>query len=245
MEDNSKEKFYTGNVNDRQVKGKTYKEFIINYLTELASQYKELDVLDRLDAYIGYFIKNFSYDKDLRDKILTTEFVETRENREKSLFELLHDKKGVCDQLAQAFSLLGCIDETWKNGVIIEYSACKLLVKGKEISHATNHLVVGNQKFALDLSTMIHCKQKDDGHYANLEDFRLVSLEEYEKNLSYLGIEILPLEKDNICFANLYLHINPDEYFTRLTTPTDEINSKHTDWIQPGISIEKSNIINN
>ena len=227
---------FKGKVNNQEIRGNTYKEFVINYLTELSNQYINLDISDRLNAYINYFVNNFHYDSSLRDQILSHSFNETRENREQSLFELFYNGKGVCDQLAQAFSLLGTIDPIWKKNIIVEYATCNLMINGKKISHAVNHIVVGKQRFILDLSTMIHCKQKDKGYKANSNDFKLISMEQYVNSLSSIGIDLIPFESD-IYFANLYLHIEPDEYFKRLTTPTDEINSQHTDWIQPGITI--------
>lgn len=231
-------KGYFATVNGVNVEGKTYTEFTINYLTELVNQNKNLDFTDRLYAYIDYFVKNFSYDNDLRDRVLSRMIDETTEIKEESLLNLLHDGRGVCDQLAQAFSMLGSIDsELWQHGIVIEYSTCNISVKGKKMGHAVNHIVVGGNRFVVDLSTIIHCRQKD--YQADEELFKLVGLDEYRENMESIGIDILPLgEEIEEQFANFKLHIDPKEYYKRLNTPTDEINSKHQDWIY-GISIEK------
>ena len=168
-------KGYFATVNGVKVNGKTYSEFTINYLTELVNQNKNLDFTDRLYAYIDYFVKNFSYDNDLRDRVLSRMIDETTEIKEESLFNLLHDGRGVCDQLAQAFSMLGSIDsELWQHGIVIEYSTCNISVKGKKMGHAVNHIVVGGNRFVVDLSTMIHCKQKD--YQADEELFKYPSI---------------------------------------------------------------------
>lgn len=232
---------YTAEVNGTKITGKTYSKFTMNYLTELVNQNNNLDFSDRLYAYIDYFMNNFSYDNDLRDRILSRMIEETSEIREESLFRLLHDGRGVCDQLAQAFSLIGSIDsEFWQHGIVIEYSTCNIAVKGRKIGHAINHIVIGKNRYVLDLSSMIHCRQKD--YQAREEDFKLVSFAEYQKNMDNINIDILNLGDDtDQQFANFKLHIDPNEYYKRLNTPADEISSNHQDWIY-GVSIAKENI---
>ena len=58
---------YIGNVNGVEVKAATKKDFIFAYLTELKNQHKDKNILDRVLAYVDYFVENFKYDDKLKE----------------------------------------------------------------------------------------------------------------------------------------------------------------------------------
>ena len=78
--------------------GESRQEFVMNYLAALYEKNKGLDNMSRIQAYVQHFVNNFSYDKDLRNKIVDDEGLNTFEKSEEALCNLFVNKKGVCQQ---------------------------------------------------------------------------------------------------------------------------------------------------
>lgn len=220
MYNRSDNKKFVGAVNGVPVGGKTYKEYIMNYLQELADQYSNLKPQKRVDAYINYFVSNFNYDYEYANRMFHKDLPEeTRATKEHALFRLLHSGVGVSEQFAQAFSLLCCISELNKDNIVCEYSCCNLKVDNTKISHAINHICIDKQtRLALDLGSIIYCKGRRTK--ANKNDFCLIDLQQYEQNLNSMGVEMLFEKNSDFKFVNYYSYIDKTIYYIMLTTPT-------------------------
>ncbi len=222
-----KEEVFKGKVNDVEVSGKTYKEFTINYLTELVNQYKNLPDKERVKAYLDYFLANFNYDKVHREDILSQKQTETFEGNEKELFTLLHDGKGVCQQFAQAIALLSVIDQNiTKSGYFrASYANCRIF-KGRKMGHAINLCSIGNDTVIIDVSSMIHARDKD--YKLDKYCFGLVSVEDYMQNLKQEDCEIIPIAEDLnetylACFSR---KLDVNLMYDILNLTTDELNDE-------------------
>ena len=206
------EEYYFGLVGRRKVEGATKKEFIINYLTAVYEQNKDLDNVGRMQVYVDYFVDNFSYDKDLRNRVIADSGVETFEKTEHNLFNLLYEGKGVCQQLSQALSLLSQIDYMkTKDALPLYYVATDIKLDGQDLAHAFNVIRKGNKVwYVIDISSMIHAKQGD--YTQEKGAFYLRESREYCENMKKEGVEILTLIRQGLVCAFPFLQ-DTDEYY--------------------------------
>lgn len=219
------EEYYFGLVGRQKVEGATKKEFIINYLTAIYEQNKDLESVDRMQAYVDYFVKNFSYDIDLRNRVIADKGVETFEKSEENLFNLLYEGKGVCQQLSQALSLLSQIDYTkTKNALPLFYTATDIKLGGKDLAHAFNVIRNGNKVwYVVDTSSMIHSKQGD--YKQEQSAFYLKEDKGYCENMRKEGVEVFSLNKQGKICALPFL-ADTDEYY-RLLNEDKEVMKKY------------------
>jgi len=227
MDKISDKNLYSKTINDITVTGATYQEFVINYLTSLVEQYKDLDKEARLVKYIEHFLHNFKYNKTMREDILAKNEHETFETNEQRLFNLLYKGEGVCMQFSQALSLLSLIDwNITKDAILINLVTNRINVNGKKMGHAINII---NSRLVIDISSMLHSQ---DGDY-NQESysFGLVNLEEYIDNIAKENIKIIPTAdtESETYMAGYKLLAYIDKYYKFINLPTDELMSKHFD----------------
>ncbi len=219
---------YFGKVGTINVEGKTYKEFTLNYLKAVIETHKELPMQKRLRAYILFFVNKFSYDKSMRDKILNRkDEIITKELKEERLFNLCNSNKGVCEQLSQAFALLTFMDKELSKEINVYECDFTISVKGKEMAHATNLVVMENKVYLLDISSMIHCKEKD--YSGDIWDYGMVLLENYIENQKQNDFQIVPNTLDKkgtylLCYKN-NLTEDIEGYYDILTLTADTINN--------------------
>lgn len=191
---------YCGLLNKVSIKGNDHTEYTINYLKELVNQYKNIKNLNiRLKAYIQFFVNNFSYNKYERDRIITeykTGSTETTETNIASLFRLVFEGTGVCQQFSQALALTTMIDEDFnKNNIYIHYATCEISLKGKEMGHAINLVNDNGKVFYVDISSMIHAKEGD--YNQDIWSFGMLSLEDYLENINKEEMDIVPINKNS------------------------------------------------
>lgn len=91
-------------------KENTNEEYVLNYLSDLVDKNKTLPPKQRLENYIKHFVDIGRYDKQRRDAIVGGSVEESLDLSEKELREFLQTGDGVCQQFAQALSLIGVID---------------------------------------------------------------------------------------------------------------------------------------
>lgn len=221
-----KEQVFKGEVNGVEVCGKTYKEFTLNYLAELVNQYKNLPDKKRIKAYVDYFVKNLNYDKKHRDNILAHNHKETHESNEKELFTLLHDGHGVCRQFSQALTLISVLDKKITNSNYFKaaYASCTISQKGQKMGHAINLCNVGDEVLVIDISSMIHARDKN--YALDSGSFGFVPVEEYIANLKQIDTKILSAvprsgERYLACYI---IKLDPDLMYSILNLTTDELN---------------------
>ena len=246
VKENSK---FVGEVNGRKIVEENCKNFVINYLTEVFNEYKQLEPTDRLTAYIKFFVDNFSYDKKLRDDILSKKskymdyFVEqfalgkqkeikpfnaeSFKEKEFNLARLFQEKKGVCQQFAQAFALLTLIDYVHtKDAPLSHYVGCRIEMNGKKVGHAVNAITFTGEPIIIDISSMIHCKEKDLSQPTN--DFGPVYLKDYIKNLAKGGNKLLSSNsEDGNNMISYPIYANVGDYYNFLNLPTKEVLEKY------------------
>lgn len=246
MEDKKEETTYFGLVDKIRVEGKTYKEFTINYLKALIETYKDLPTPERVKAYIEYFINNFSYDKEERDKRLkNSQTPETKEFKEKKLFELFSTNKGVCEQFSVGFALLSRMDEDIKRDFNIFVADCKIETF-QEMAHALNIFKTTDGFMFLDLSAMIHCKEKDN--VGEIWDYGPVPIEKYIENQKRNDFKIIPNGSDGGTYLLVYRNNSTkdiSEYYDLLTQPAGVLNTDlRNEWFNVDISsyFEENNV---
>lgn len=239
---NKEETVYYGLVGRVRVEGKTYKEFTLNYLKAVKDMYQDLPDHQRLKAYIEYFVNNFSYDKTMRDeKLKDQEGITTKENKEKELFELFSTGKGVCEQFSVGLSLLCKMDEEINRLYGLYYSNCTIESKGEEMHHAFN-LLASNPKdiFIIDISAMIHCKEKDN--VGDIWDYGVVSISKYNENQKRNDFKLVPNGDDGSINLLIYRRDttnNVEEYYELLTQTAEVLNDKLRDqWVVRDITDE-------
>ena len=201
MENKKEEIIYYGLVGRVRVQGRSYEEFTLNYLKELVNQNKKIESLkDRLKSYIQYFVDNFSYDKKERDRVLKeyeTGSTETTDKNIETLFNLLYNGSGVCQQFSQALALTTMIDEDFvKNDIYVYYATCQISVNDKELGHAIN--LVSNDRGTtqfVDISSMIHSKEGD--FKQDVWSFGMVSQDDYLNNINKENMNIVPIDKES------------------------------------------------
>ena len=182
----------TTQINGKTITGATHKEFIKNCLQEIVDMNKHLPAEERLKNYINYFVDTFSYDFDLRNSVLSYNHQDTLQCHEEDLARLFTDKKGVCDQFAKAFSLLGNLD----NEIMVIYCFCDLLInKEQKVSHAINIVAIDKKAKLVDLSSMIHSKEGDC--MQNRDAFCMLDFLEYVDALKKENIDFLPHKETN------------------------------------------------
>jgi len=233
--ENKEETIYFGLVGRIRVEGKTYKEFTLNYLQAIKETYKDLPDDKRLQAYIEYFVNNFSYDKEERDKRRkNNQEPETKEFKEKKLFELFYTNKGVCEQFSVGLSLLCKMDEEINKYYKVYYANCKIESKLGEDNHGLN-LLAKNAKdiLIIDLSAMIHCKEKDN--VGEIWDYGVVSIENYNQNQKRNNFKLIPNADDGSINLLIYRRDttdNVEDYYELLTQPAEVLNGKLRDqWV--------------
>ena len=222
-------------------KENTNEEYVLNYLSDLVDKNKTLPPKQRLENYIKHFVDIGRYDKQRRDAIVGGSVEESLDLSEKELREFLQTGDGVCQQFAQALSLIGVID----GDMNIFYSACNLLNKeGKKIGHALNVVIMDGNAFVVDLSSLIHCKEKD--YKSSPQNFYNVKLEEYIENLKKEGVELISFNKDEKGEYDHYLATlkllgkeNLDAYYLLINLPASEINEKYSNFVYDIWPIER------
>lgn len=179
-------------INGRAIIGNTYKELVFNCLQEVYNLYKHLPVEERSKRYINFFVDNYSYSKKLRDNVLYTKRVESKENYEKELAELFINGTAVCHQFAQALSLLSCFDSE----IIIQYCYCKAFVEKEnvEVGHVCNAILLNGKARIVDVSSMIHARDKE--YKQDKSAFYMLELDEFIKALANEGIRYLSKSED-------------------------------------------------
>lgn len=246
MENKKEEKIYYGLVDRIKVEGKTYKDFTLNYLNAIIETYKDLPTPERVKAYIEYFVNNFSYDKEERDKRLkNNQEPETKEFKEKELFELFYTNKGVCEQFSVGFALLCRMDEDIKRDFDIFVADCKIETF-QEMNHALNIFNTTDSFMLLDLSAMIHCKEKDN--VGKIWDYGPVSVEKYIENQKRNDFKIIPNGTDGGTYLLVYRNNSMNNiggYYDLLTQPADVLNTDlRNEWFNVDISsyFEENNV---
>lgn len=229
MENQKEEKIYSGSVKNIKVEGKTYKEFTLNYLKAIIETYKDLPDTKRLKAYIEYFVDNFSYDKKMynekHDK--NNKKDPTKEDKERELFELFYKNKGVCEQFSTGFALLCKLDEEINDFFQLYVAEC-LIRRNKTIDgHALNILNSQNGLLLIDISAMIHCKEKDN--VGTIWDYGVVTIDNYIKNQKRNNIKFISNGTDGgiylLPFRNNRQN-NVGDYYEFLTQPAEVLNTK-------------------
>lgn len=179
-------------INGKIIKGHNYKELVVNCLQEIYNLYKHLPVEERIKSYINFFVDNYSYSKNLRNNVLYTNRVESKENYEKELAELFINGTAVCHQFAQALSLLSCFDSEF----VIQYCYCKAFVEKEnvEVGHVCNAVLLNGKIRIVDVSSMIHARDKE--YKQDKSAFYMIDLRDFIKNLGNEDIKFLSKSED-------------------------------------------------
>jgi len=235
----NKENTYSRIVDKIEVVGKSHKEFTLNYLREIAKKYKDLPVTKRMKSYIEYFVNNFSYDKSMRDNKLNkaNKKSTTKQGKEKELFDLFYSNKGVCEQFSVGFSLLCKLDKDLSKSFNVYLVNCSIETD-REMAHALNILTNNDGIFMLDISSMIHCKEKDA--VGSIWDYGFVSIEKYIENQKRNNFKIIPNSKDGTVNLLTYRNNtteNVEDYYELLTQPSEVMNKElRKEWFSIDIS---------
>jgi len=230
---------YSVQVGQIKVEGKTYKEFTLNYLSAIKEIYKELPDVQRLKAYIEYFVDNFSYDKSMRDNKLNKKNKNdpTKDDKERELFELFYTGKGVCEQFSVGFALLCQLDEDLDKSFDVYLADCKIKTD-KIMAHALNLLNSSNGIMLIDISAMIHCKEKDN--VGDIWDYGVVTIEKYIENQKRNDFEIIPNGSNGKTYLLTYKNNSTKdikEYYDVLTETAEKLNNELRDkWFTVDIS---------
>ena len=206
---------YIGTFAGEQIEADTKQEYIISALTKLYEKNKQLDPVGRMAAYVDYFVDNFSYDKSLRERVISTNGSDSLQQSEDDLYSLIHDGNGVCQQLSQALSLVSQIDfSQTKKGMILYYVATDIKLNGQDLAHAFNVLNIGNSNaLVIDISSMIHAK---DGDYKQEKSaFFLKDGTAYCNNMESEGVEI-KTHKENGNIITYPFLIDTNEHYKLL-----------------------------
>ncbi len=180
----SKNKIEKCKVNDVEVEGSNYSEFAINYFSELVRQYKNKPNKDRLQAYINYFLNNFSYEK--------SEVEDSWINNNQQFFKLLYEGKGDAKQLSQAFCLLAEMDreKVAKNYMDMFCGYYIYLDGGVEKKQYV--VLYSDSKGVLrviDFAKMLQAKKEERSNYS------LVTIEDYFINVKKAGVDLVDEDK--------------------------------------------------
>lgn len=233
---------YSGSVNNIKVEGKTYKEFTLNYLKALVETYKDLPDTKRLKAYIEYFVDNFSYDKQMYDDKHNTNHKKdpTKEDKERELFELFCKNKGVCEQFSVGFALLCKLDEKINDFFQLYVAECSIRRNETVDAHALNILNSQNGLLLIDISAMIHCKEKDN--VGKIWDYGVVTIEKYLENQQRNNFSFEPNGNDGSINLAIYRRDttnSAEDYYELLTQPAEILNTTMRDqWVQRDITEE-------
>ena len=239
MDKIKEEKLYSAKVGTVKVEGKTHKEFTLNYLRAIKETLKELTVVHRLKAYIEYFVNNFSYDKLMREIKLNkkNKLDPTKEDKERELFELFYFGKGVCEQFSVVFALLCQLDEDIPKSFDVYLADC-MINTDKKMDHSLNLLNSTNGLMLIDISAMIHCKEKDN--VGDIWDYGVVSIEDYIENQKRNNFEIVPNGNDGGRYLLTYKNNTTNdisEYYDILTQPAQILNNElRNKWFTVDIS---------
>lgn len=214
-----KDKKYMGEFAGQKIEADSKKDYIYNALAALYKQYKNLPNGGRVKSYASYFANNFSYDKTFGDEVISNNGLVTAEAIEDQLFKLIKEGKGVCQQFAQALTLLTKIDyEKSGNGLKLNYAVADVVdVKGRKVFHAFNVVRSGSDVgLIIDISSMIHCMEGDYKQEANA--FYAKTTQEYYQNMKSEGAEVLPGSSSKVFiypegrnFDDYYQLLNSDE----------------------------------
>jgi len=190
------------------------KKEILADLGKIYNSYKEYNNFDRLYNYINFFVETFKYD----DKYFESEMEAIKNGTSKprdqqaiqeQLLGLFKNGKGVCEQFAQALTILSQIDvlntltKTTLNeetgaqevdrGFLVSCIECKIVKNGKLIAHEINGINLGKGKyFIIDISSMIHAKYGD--YKQDKESFCFKSFEDYVANMKMENIDVVSVE---------------------------------------------------
>ncbi|MBO5394455.1 MAG: hypothetical protein J6A28_00930 [Clostridia bacterium] len=224
-------------IDTTSIKGSTKKEYIINYLTALYNQTKDVDELSRLGKYVDYFVNNFSYDDHRYGEVTAEQHQDTFEYNENALYTLLTEGRGVCAQLAQAFSLLTLIDYLdSRKGWLFNYTTCRFKQSNQAVvGHAINTKTLCNKTYVIDLSSAIHSKENKYTQPSN--KFYLKPLENYMHCIEKEGCQILPAEENKNYIATLQLINNIDQYYRLILSSYDELISPENNRYLGGITL--------
>lgn len=224
VETQARESSFSAQINNNKILADSRKELVRGCLQEIYNKFKDLPVDERKQAYVDYFVKTFSYDDNLRIDTLAEDREPTFELSEQELANLFITKKGVCNQFAQALSLLSCFDPEFD----IFYSYCRVYIaKDNETDgHAINCIMHNGQARIIDISSAIHCKERQ--YAQNQEsDFKFLLFEDYIKNLSKDGVFYATISDDEskyILGGIKYFKDFDSNYFL-LNQPSDVLNT--------------------
>lgn len=179
---------YSTTINDKLIEDDNAKSFTFACLDEIRVMNKETDPKKRLQFYIDYFIETYHYNFDEFNARTKEEDKEelTFAMKEDSLAKLFATNYGVCDQFAQAFSLLTASDEILYKNKLQAFYINYNITRDKEYAHAIN---IVNDKF-IDLSSAIHAKENFYKEYrkeVSPYNFVLKTQDEYLDNLEEVG----------------------------------------------------------
>jgi len=210
-------------------------------LKMLVSQVKAkgLSPDNRLKEYIKHFVNGGSYDTELCAELKKRKKEgkeETSEDNEKWLHRFLHTGKGVCQQFAQALSLICGIDEE----ITCYYTAAEVKIKDEteSIGHAFNVVeLINGEHSIVDISSMIHCEEDKKGikggYKSDAKNFAFVSLEQYMQNFAAEGNKVLPMLNEATgepYYSVSYPHYPGNEaYYDLLNLPTSDIREGFED----------------
>lgn len=213
-------KILEANINGKTIIGKTNKELVYNCLKELYNQCKEMPPEERLKAYVNYFVDIFSYDWNLADETLKGNRKETSSLNEEELANLFINNAGVCNQFAKALSLLSCFDKD----IQINYCYCNVLTKDKvDAGHAINTCIINNKPSIVDISSMIHSKEKF--YKQNKSAFGFIDFDTYINNLKKENILYKDIVYDNYILGTIRYFKEFENNYLILSFTADEINA--------------------
>lgn len=197
-------------VNGVEIEGANYSEFAINYFSELVKQYKNKPNKDRLQSYINYFLKNFSYEK--------SELGDSWINNNRAFFKLLYEGKGDAKQLAQEFCLLAEIDreKVAKNYMDMFCGYYVYLDSGVEKKQYV--VLYSDSKGVLrvlDFAKLLQLKKEERNN------FSLVTIEYYFKNVKQAGVQLV--DENNIVLTWFLTATNKELSYKNLMLAEDDI----------------------
>ena len=210
----------------------TTKEQVLIELEKIYDMYKDKSNIERISAYIQYFVDNYSYDYDYyntQSKLENKDKPRTKQDIEEQLLKLLVEKKGVCEQFSQALAILSRIDYektvgTKDQGFIVDCLECSLGRDGEEIAHEINAILSNNDVIVVDISSAIHAKCGDwkEKGCEDYTKFVFVQLVDYMRNLQKYKMQLLPLNKDDNTLAFYDRTPVPVKYYENGSKPKDK-----------------------
>lgn len=230
-------------INSKEIFSEDEYRFTIDCCQQIVDMFKDVtDDKKRVGEYVKYLTNFGHYNKKLRKEVLkkrerfSTAKIEKLNNQD--LCEFFISGNGVCAQFAKALSLICALDSKMK----ASYTLLDLEVKGDPMGHAINIVQMGDEKYIVDISSAIHCKEGD--YNAKKEDFLFVDLAKYIENMYKQKIIIRESHRnrEDVYYSQSYIDLDKKDinaYYKLLNISTELINKEYRALVKPLWSISK------